>query len=293
MALKSLVFRQAVPTSRQEFIKRRAPIRGHLEGLDLLFEEKIIGEHIFIERGNGLPIIFCPGLYGSVYNIDKVALSLSKNYRFIIPYLPIYDLPLSDCVVPILGQYLERFINDLNLKEVIIIGSSMGGGAALHFAAKGNAALKGLILCGSSGLSTIPLQKGFFKRKEYNFVRNTTREIFFNPAVPSNGMIQEVYDALQNVENVLRSIRFTKSTAKHQLHDKLSSVHVPCLLIWGKQDQITPPAVGLVFKNLLPSAELHYIDQCGHLPTQEHPRQSLYLINSFLNRIHHVHVTGT
>ena len=288
MGLKSLLFTQTIPASRKEFIRRRAPIRGHMESLDSLFEEKIEGEHIFIERGKGKPIIFCPGLFGSLYNINEVALSLAENYRFIIPYLPIYDLPLSDCIVPTLGNYLERFINDLGLKEVIIIGSSMGGGAALHFAAKGNHALKGLILCGSSGLSTIPLQKGFFKRKEYDFVKATTREIFFNPAVPTNGMIQEVYDALQNVENVLRSIRFTKSTARHQLHDQLSNVHVPCLLIWGKQDQITPPAVGMLFKNLLPDGELHYIDQCGHLPTQEHPRQSMLLIHNFLNRIHQV-----
>ena len=101
-------------------------------------------------------------------------------------------------------------------------------------------------------------------------------------------MVKEVFDAIQNYEIVLRSIRFTKSTAKDQLHDKLPGIHLPTLLIWGNQDTITPPGVGKLFNELLPNAELHYIDSCGHVPTQERPAQVLQLIDSFLQKINYV-----
>jgi 2-hydroxy-6-oxonona-2,4-dienedioate hydrolase len=204
-----------------------------------------------------------------------------------VPYMPLYDLPLSECKIPKLADYIDSFVKNLNLKEAVFIGSSMGGGTLLHYALKENQAISGLILCGSSGLSTIPMQKGFFKRKDFSFVKKATQDIFFDPSTPSDEMIKEVYDAIQNYEIVLRSIRFTKSTAKEQLHDRLSNIKVPCLLVWGRQDCITPPAVAGLFQNLLPNAELHYIDKCGHVPTQEHPKEVLKLITDFLKKLNY------
>jgi len=287
MSIRSLFFGKKNVPDKDLFIRERAPIRGFRCSHEFSFTEQITGNHSYIERGNGHAIIFCPGLYGSIHNIAVIGAELSKQYRFIVPYMPLYDLPLSDCKIPRLADYLDDFIKDLNLEEAVFIGSSMGGGTLLHYALKEHHVIKGLILCGSSGLSTIPMQKGFFKRKDFSFVKKATQEIFFDPAIPSDNMIREVFDAIQNYEIVLRSIRFTKSTAKDQLHNKLSEIKEPCLLIWGKQDSITPPDVGQLFKELLPNAELHYIDRCGHVPTQEHPEEVLKLITAFLQKINY------
>jgi pimeloyl-ACP methyl ester carboxylesterase len=161
----------------------------------------------------------------------------------------------------------------------------MGGGASLYYALKGISYLKALILCGSSGLSTIPMQKGFFQRKNYSFVKKATQEVFFDPSIPTDDMIKEVFDAIQDYEVVLRSIRFTKSTAKDQLHSRLSEIKIPVLLIWGKQDKITPPETGLLFRGLLPNAELYFVNSCGHVPTQEQPKEAFELIQQFLQKI--------
>jgi pimeloyl-ACP methyl ester carboxylesterase len=285
MSIRSLFFRKQNELNKELFISERAPIRGMNCSQEFAFTEKVTGNHSYIERGNGKAIIFCPGLYGSIHNIAAIGVELSKQYRFIVPYMPLYDLPLSDCRIPRLADYLEEFVIDLGIKEAVFIGSSMGGGTLLHYALKEHHVIRGLILCGSSGLSTIPMQKGFFKRKDFSFIKKATEEIFFDPAIPSDEMIKEVFDAIQNYEIVLRSIRFTKSTARDQLHNKLSEIAVPCLLVWGMQDVITPPDVGQLFNKLLPNAELHYIDRCGHVPTQEHPEEVLRLITSFLEKI--------
>jgi pimeloyl-ACP methyl ester carboxylesterase len=288
MPIGSLFFRKRNFPDKDLFIRERAPIRGSDCANEFAFTEKFTGKHIYIERGKGRPIIFCPGLYGSVYNIASIGYRLSEQYHFIVPYMPLYDLPLTDCKVPALADYLDLFMKDNDLREAVFIGSSMGGGALLHYALSAPPTIKGLVLCGSSGLSTIPMQKGFFKRKNYDFIKKATQDVFFDSATPCDNMIREVFDAIQDYEIVLRSIRFTKSTAKDQLHEKLSAIKVPCLLIWGKQDSITPPEVGRLFMDLLPNAELHYIDRCGHVPTQERPEEVLRLVTAFLEKINYL-----
>ena len=59
----------------------------------------------------------------------------------------------------------------------------------------------------------------------------------------------------------------------------------PVLLVWGKEDTITPAFVGEKFKELLPDARLHMLDKCGHAPMMEHPQEFNRLLNNFLVEI--------
>ena len=51
----------------------------------------------------------------------------------------------------------------------------------------------------------------------------------------------------------------------------LPKINKPTLLIWGKNDIVTPPEVAEQFHQLMPCSELHWIDKCGHAPMMEHP----------------------
>ena len=52
---------------------------------------------------------------------------------------------------------------------------------------------------------------------------------------------------------------------------ELPKMDVPVCLIWGKNDTITPPDVAEEFAELLPDADLYWVDQCGHAPMMEQP----------------------
>jgi len=60
---------------------------------------------------------------------------------------------------------------------------------------------------------------------------------------------------------------------------------MPTLLIWGQDDIITPPEVAEEFKDRMPQARLHFIDECGHAPMIEHPDQFDALTLEFLEEI--------
>lgn len=193
MMLKTLIYGKGKGARSAEFLENRAPIRSmpfHLKNKASIYCN---GDHIYIACGQGKPLVFCHGLFGGIFNIDRAAFTLSEHYRFIMPFLPMYDLPLSRCRVKILGEYLDDFTAELRLENAVFIGSSMGGGAAAYFASNHPHKVKGLVLCGSSGLSNIPISSGFFKRKNYGFVRSATQDIFYNRNVPPGEMVDEVF----------------------------------------------------------------------------------------------------
>ncbi len=285
MSLPSLLFGKRRIQEDYQFLKNRAPIRSIPFHLKDVVERKIIGNHIYLEAGEGRPVIFCHGLFGGIYNIDIVCKEIAKQYRFLMPYLPMYDMALADCTTKMLGEYLNDFIEDLQLRDPIVMGSSMGGSAALHCALGASNKIKGLVLCGSSGLSSIPLYGGYFKRKNFEFVTEATRDIFYDRAVPSHEMITDVFNAIQRTEIVLRSIRMTKSATNCRMHNELPCIQTPTLLVWGKQDTVTPVEIAPQFEQLIPNAELHVIDKCGHVPTQEKPYHFLEYFFDFMKKL--------
>ncbi|HJS56184.1 MAG TPA: alpha/beta hydrolase, partial [Chitinophagaceae bacterium] len=185
MSITSLLFGTNGKEKETTFLQSRAPVRSVPGYLQPIVQQKICGNHAFLEAGHGKPVIFCHGLFGGIFNIDIVCEKIAENYRFIMPYLPMYDMPLLDCTVKKLGDYLYTFINDLQLKEAVVIGSSMGGGTALYYAGYTGNKLKGMVLCGSSGLSSIPLSKGYFRRKDYSFVKEATKDTFYDRSIPT------------------------------------------------------------------------------------------------------------
>jgi pimeloyl-ACP methyl ester carboxylesterase len=287
MRIDSLLFGKLKVPEQENFLATRAPIRSIPAHLHDIVRRKTRNNHIYLEAGEGRPVIFCHGLFGGIFNIDAVCRELSRDYRFIMPYLPMYDMALGNCTVKKLGDYLEQFINEIVEEKAVVIGNSMGGGAAIHYAGKTGHRLNGLVLCGSSGLSTIPLSKGFFKRKNYEFVRESVRDIFMDRSVPTEEMVDDVYQAIQDNETVLRSIRYTKSATSQTVHAILPKIDIPTLLVWGGQDPITPVEVAPEFERLIPNSSLHIIQGCGHVPQQEKPYQFLEYLYYFLKKINY------
>jgi pimeloyl-ACP methyl ester carboxylesterase len=76
-----------------------------------------------------------------------------------------------------------------------------------------------------------------------------------------------------------------KSAIRHNLSDKLHEIKAPTLLVWGRQDIITPPFVGEKFKELIPHAQLFFIEECGHAPMMEHPETFNKLLEDFLDAV--------
>jgi pimeloyl-ACP methyl ester carboxylesterase len=84
-------------------------------------------------------------------------------------------------------------------------------------------------------------------------------------------LVDEVFDTVNDRNKAIRVVATSKSAVRQNLGDKLHQIAAPTLLIWGKQDQVTPAFVGEKFNELIENSKLVFVDECGHAPMMEKP----------------------
>ena len=239
----------------------------------------------YIEKGEGEAIVLLHGLMGGLSNFKDVINFFSlKNYKVIIPELPIYSLPLKETTVTAFSDFLEEFIKYKNLSKVILLGNSLGGHIGLIYSNKNPNFVKSLILTGSSGLYENSMGESYPKRENYNYIKRKTEEVFFNPEVATKEIVDEVFETVNNRDKLVRTLAIAKSAIRHNMSDELPNIKTPTLLIWGENDLVTPPEVAREFESLLPNSELKWIKKCGHAPMMEYPNVFNRILFNWLNQ---------
>tara|TARA_B100001778_G_scaffold32070_1_gene23317 strand:+ start:2363 stop:3124 length:762 start_codon:yes stop_codon:yes gene_type:complete len=238
----------------------------------------------YIEKGEGQVIILLHGLMGGLSNFkDVIDFFSSKNYKVIIPELPIYSLPLKETSVKAFSDFLEDFIKFKNLNNVILLGNSLGGHIGLIFSNKNPNLVKSLVLTGSSGLYENSMGESYPKRENYDYIKRKTEEVFYNPNVATKEIVDEVFETVNNRDKLVRTLSIAKSAIRHNMSSDLPNIKTPTLLIWGENDLVTPPEVAVEFKSLLPNSELIWIKKCGHAPMMEYPMEFNRILFNWLD----------
>ncbi|MGZ3767548.1 MAG: alpha/beta fold hydrolase [Mucilaginibacter sp.] len=238
----------------------------------------------YIDEGEGEVLLLLHGLMGALSNWDAVINDFSKDYRVIIPILPIYDLPLLTTGVKTLAKYVHKFVNYMELSDVTLLGNSLGGHVGLIYTINHPQFVKALILTGSSGLYENAFGGSFPRRESYDFVKEKVEYTFYNPNVATKELVDDVFKTINDRNRVIRILAMAKSAIRHNMSKDLHKIHIPVALIWGRNDKITPPEVAIEFNNLLPDSELYWIDKCGHAPMMEHPEEFNRVLKGFLEK---------
>ena len=239
----------------------------------------------YIEEGEGDTLLLLHGLFGALSNFDDVTEAFKSQYRVVIPLLPIYDLPLLTTGVTTLAKYLLKFVKHKKLRNINLLGNSLGGHVALIFTLNNPEYVKALVLTGSSGLYENSFGGTFPKRENYEFIKEKVAYTFFDPAMATKELVDEVYETVNDRNKVIRILSMAKSAIRHNLAKDLHKITIPICLIWGMNDTVTPPDVATEFHNLLPNSELNWIDNCGHAPMMEVPDEFIKFLRRFLDRV--------
>jgi pimeloyl-ACP methyl ester carboxylesterase len=248
------------------------------------YEIKQLSKFKFVEEGEGEPLVLLHGLFGALSNFKELVDHFKKSHKVIIPMLPLYDLNLLDTSVAGLAKHVTKFIEARGLKDIHLMGNSLGGHIGLVYTLKHQELVKTLILTGSSGLFENGMGETYPKRNDYEFMRKKVELTFYDPKMATKELVDEVYNIVNNRLKALKIIALAKSAIRHNLGEELREINVSTCLIWGKNDTITPPMVAEEFQKLIPNSELHYIDKCGHAPMMEVPREFNQILAGFLER---------
>jgi pimeloyl-ACP methyl ester carboxylesterase len=254
--------------------------------------------------GTGDPILCIHGLGASLYSWRNFIKPFSRTHKLIL-------LDLKGCgksPKPADASYsidekadeVYDFILRENLTRLTLIGNSLGGGVALMVAIRLSEndpdRLKRLVLIDSAGdKSAIPkyikLLRSFLGkpliyltpsslatrmtlRVCYHDDSKFTRDdvvAYSSPLATRNGK----YSLLQTSRNCIPA-------DFESVLGGVQKIRVPTLIIWGRQDAVIPLRVGEFLHQLIPQSSFAVIEDCGHIPQEEKPAETIALITRFL-----------
>jgi 2-hydroxy-6-oxonona-2,4-dienedioate hydrolase len=243
------------------------------------------GKFKYIEEGVGEPLVLLHGLFGALSNFKDLVEHFRSQYKVIVPLLPLFELDILHTSVSGLAKHVNKFLETKDIKEAHLLGNSLGGHVALVHTLKHPERIKSLILTGSSGLFENGMGDTYPKRGDYEYIRKKTELTFYDPAMATKELVDEVFDITRNRLKVIKIIALAKSAIRNNLGEELATIKQPTLLVWGNNDTITPPFVAREFNKLIPNSELHFIDRCGHAPMMERPQEFNVLLDNFLKKL--------
>jgi pimeloyl-ACP methyl ester carboxylesterase len=258
------------------------------------------------EAGKGRPIILLHGLGASSYTWREIMPTLARTNQVIALDLKGFgesDKPLDDSYsiadqAKLVGDYIARN----NLSGVTLIGHSFGGAVALAAAledAKASHRIEKLVLIdslaykqpvplffrllrtpviGELGMTLIPLEvqvsQALAMAYHHNWkVKEETIAIYSEPLQTEGGK-----------HALLRTIDSLMSQDAETFASRYRSLKTPTLLIWCAYDRIVPLRFGKRLLRDLPNAKIDVIEECGHIPQEEEPTETLAAIQGFMGR---------
>ncbi len=254
------------------------------------------------DEGIGFPIVLLHGTAASLHTWDAWNQELIKNYRVIRMDLPAFGITgpnkNADYSINNYTQFLHQFLSKLHIEKCYLAGNSLGGNIAWNYTAEHPEKVKKLILIDASGLPTNKEQPMIFKMAKTPILNSLF--LFITPKYFIEKNIKEVYEDDTKItdELITRYHKMALRTGNRQAFidraktdftpnefknsEKLRSIQTPTILIWGTKDEWIPLDNGKRMNNLLPNATLYLIENSGHVPMEENPKESLLILKEFL-----------
>jgi len=196
---------------------------------------------------------------------------------------------------------LHRLILQRDLGEVTLVGHSLGGGIALLTAFKllseNPSRLKRLVLVAAATYpQPVPKFIRFAARPRLGplalwllpagfIMRKALQMAYHDPGLITASQVEAYAEPIRTPQARYALARMALQITPNDMDAVVArypEIHLPTLLIWGREDRIVPLRYGERLERDIPNARLEILEKCGHIPQEEKPRESLELFRSFL-----------
>lgn len=239
-------------------------------------------------RGHGRPLLLLSGeeqLEQHAPFVDELA----RSFEVIIPSPPGFgQSERPDWVTgpdDISYMYLD-LIESLELKDVVVLGFSLGGWIAAELATKNSGAISKLVLVDAYGVKVGgPTDRDILDI----WTSHPDKVAAAKWADPAKG--ERDYSKMNDAEltvvarNIESFARFCWEPYMHnpKLKQRLHRIKAPTLLIWGEKDGIVDTRYGEAYGRLIPGSRFAVVPGAGHYPQLEAPQAFLSTLRSFID----------
>lgn len=265
-------------------------------------------EIAYVDEGNSENVLlFIHGLGSYLRAWERNIPELKKHFRCIALDLPGYgksSKQIHSGEVSFYNEVLFDFIKALELKNVSLVGHSMGGQIVISYVLSYQNQIKNLILVAPAGFETfkkhdIELFKKMispeilFKTSDHQ-VRLNYQWNFFKMPVEAESMISDRIEIKKDEEFINHCTVVSNSLfglLYAPVFDQLRKITIPTLILYGIEDSLIPNKVlhpitlkeiGEAGASQIKNSKLVLIENCGHFLQYEKPKEfNSELINFF------------
>jgi pimeloyl-ACP methyl ester carboxylesterase len=244
---------------------------------------EVFGQRIhYLEAGSGPNVILLHGLGADANNWVMNTAALAKSFHVFIPDQIGFgesDKPPINYRVGTLVDFLDGFYKKVGITKATVVGNSLGGWTAMAFTLAHPDKVERMVLVDSAGYSfeklgtpkpTIETMDGL-NPSTVAGSKTVLALILANKALATNQAAEQLFATHLRNRDGYTIERFIESVHRGEdvVDGKLGAIKVPTLIIWGREDALTPLAEGKLLAAEIAGSELVILDNCGHIPQFE------------------------
>ena len=245
----------------------------------------------YFEKGTSKDtLLFLHGLGASAERWENVIPLFAKKFRVVVPDLIGFgysDKPIVDYTTDYFAEFLSKFVNKIGIKNLNIIGSSLGGQIAAEYVIN-NMNVRKLVLVSPSGIMkhSTPALDAYISAAMYpssesalNAFQVMSGRKKINEKIVSGFMERmQLPNAKRAFMSTLLELTNSEITIK-----KLKLITIPTLIVWGENDPVIPIKYAQPFVSAINDCRFYKMVGCGHTPYVEKPEKFFEIMSNFLN----------
>ena len=250
------------------------------------------------------PLVLLHGTAASLHTWQGWVGDLHARKRVITFDLPGFGLtgpftgeyPRDDYRADNLAHFTLDFLDALHVARFSIGGNSLGGEVAWRVAARVPARVDKLILVDATGYDFVPerIPVGFqvaripvFNRvSEYltprTLVEESVRDVYGDPSRVTGALVDRYFEMMTREGNRRALNIRMQEIATDIAPERIRTLHVPTLILWGALDRLVPPINAQRFHKDIAGSQLVIFPGLGHVPQEEDALASVAPVRAFL-----------
>jgi pimeloyl-ACP methyl ester carboxylesterase len=266
------------------------------------------GLHVhYRDQGNpqGPPIVMVHGFSASLHAWEPWVSRLGGDYRIVTLDLPGHGLTRAPSTyVTSLGRYadvVDTLADRLHLGPYVVVGNSMGGGAAWTLALRHPDHVRGLVLVDAVGwptpkenersplifkLMSTPAGRLVLRNMDTRrWAKRGLRSAYVDQALVTPALIDRYVDLSRGPGHRAILLNGEADPGPRVNPDTFKAIHAPTLVLHGEADTVIPLTVGKGLAGAIPGAQLITYPGVGHVPMEQIPDRSAADLRGFMNRL--------
>jgi len=249
------------------------------------------------DQGEGDVVVLIHGTGSSLHTWEDFKTHFRMGYRLISMDIPAFGLTgpntVRDYTIESYVNFLDSFLDALEIDSCSLIGNSLGGHIAWRYARSDPERLTSMVLIAPSGfsdgsdkplvmkLAEMPILNQILKYvTPTSFIRKNLHEVYFDDAKVDDALVQLYHDMSLREGNRQAFIDRVRQV-EYDEFDASMKINIPTLIIWGENDQWIDVSNVPKFESLLPLSKTIIMKETGHVPMEERPESTANMVLGF------------